>query len=64
MSDPDIQPRELSTGRGNFLSVLLNLATGGVRVLSDAEAEGEAAEATRRATSEGGELRILTTSAR
>ncbi len=60
----DFQPKEFSTARGNFLSVLLNLATGHVRVLSNPKAARETAEATRRASREGGNLRMLTTSAR
>jgi hypothetical protein len=34
MAKHDTQPQELSTARGNFLTVLVNLATGQSRVLN------------------------------
>jgi hypothetical protein len=63
MSRDETEPRELTTGRGNFMTVLLNLATGQVRVLDDAEAANAAAEATRRQASTTGEVLLLSSSA-
>jgi hypothetical protein len=48
MTDRDPYPQELSTARGNSLTVLLNLATGQTRILNDAEAAKAAAEPSRR----------------
>jgi hypothetical protein len=48
MNFEEVQPQEFSTGRGNFLTVALDLTRGQSRVLSDAEAARAAAEATRR----------------
>ncbi|GEM_PF-2139991 len=63
MTDRDLQPRELSTARGNFLTVLVNLATGQSRVLSDAEAARAAADATGRQANRSSGLRMLSSSA-
>ncbi len=61
MAQPDPQPRELSTARGNFLTVLVNLASGQSRVLDNAEAARAAADATRRMAGSS-ELLVLTSS--
>lgn len=63
MTKDEIQPQELSTTRGNFLTVLLNLATGQSRILSDAEAARSAADATRRQANRDNSLRMLSSSA-
>lgn len=42
-------PRQFSTARGNFLTVMLDLTKGRARILSNPNAAQEAAEATRRA---------------
>jgi hypothetical protein len=63
MTSQEIQPQGLSTGRGNFLAVMLNLATGQTQVLDDAEAARAAAEATRRQASRSSDLLMLSTSA-
>jgi hypothetical protein len=46
MAEHDAQPRQLSTARGNFLTVLVNLATGQARTLDDAEAARAGTDAT------------------
>jgi hypothetical protein len=63
MSSNEAQPQELSTGRGNFLTVLLNLATGQSRILDDAEAARAAADATRRQANRTGDVLLLSSSA-
>lgn len=63
MPDCETQPQELSTGRENFLTVLVNLATGQSRILDDAEAARAAADAARRQADGSGQLRVLTSSA-
>ncbi|HEV3320604.1 MAG TPA: hypothetical protein VG147_00250 [Solirubrobacteraceae bacterium] len=63
MTKDEIQPQEFSTTRGNFLTVLLNLATGQSRILSDAEAARAAADATRRQANRDSGLRMLSSSA-
>lgn len=63
MTRDQTPPQELSTTRGNFLTVLLNLATGQSRILSDAEAARAAADATRRQASRESGLRTLSSSA-
>jgi hypothetical protein len=62
MTEHKPQPQELSTGRGNFLTVLVNLATGQNRILDDAETARAAADATRRQADKSSQLRVLTTS--
>jgi hypothetical protein len=62
MTSQETQPQELSTGRGNFLTVMLNLATGQARVLNDAETARAAADATRR-QADRSDLLMLSTSA-
>ncbi|MGA2164144.1 MAG: hypothetical protein ABSH36_06715 [Solirubrobacteraceae bacterium] len=63
MTKDQAQPQELSTTRGNFLTVLLNLATGQSRILSDVEAARAAADATRRQANRDSGLRMLSSSA-
>jgi hypothetical protein len=63
MAKHDLQPQELSTARGNFLTVLLNLATGQSRVLDDAEAARAAADATRRQANSSSGVQMLSSSA-
>jgi hypothetical protein len=63
MTKPDRQPQELSTARGNFLTVLVNLATGQSRVLDGAEAARAGAEATGRQANRSSGVRMLSSSA-
>jgi hypothetical protein len=56
------QQHELSSARGNFLTVLIDLATGQTRTMDDAEAVREAAEATRRQADKSGGLLLLSSS--
>jgi hypothetical protein len=63
MTQRDPQPQELSTARGNFLTVLVNLATGQSRVLDDAGAARAAADATGRQANGSSGLRMLSSSA-
>jgi hypothetical protein len=63
MAKHDPQPQELSTARGNFMTVLLNLATGQSRILDDAEAARAAADATRRQANSSSGVRMLSSSA-
>ncbi len=63
MTEYETQPQELSTARGNFLTVLINLATGQSRVLNDAETARAAADATRRQADKSSDLLVLTSSA-
>jgi hypothetical protein len=63
MSAPNDQPRELSTARGNFLTVLVNFATGQSRVLDDAETARAAADATRRQAGQCGDVLLLSSRA-
>jgi hypothetical protein len=49
MSEHKSRPQASSTARDNFAVVHINLKTGKVRKLNDAEGAREAAEATRRA---------------
>jgi hypothetical protein len=63
MTRQEAQPQELSTARGNFLTVLANFATGQSRVLDDAETTREAAEATRRQADKSNGLLMLSSSA-
>lgn len=63
MAKHDSQPQELSTARGNFLTVLLNLATGQSRVLDGAEAAQAGADATGRQANGNGGVRMLSSSA-
>jgi hypothetical protein len=63
MAKDDPQPQELSTARGNFLTVLLNLATGQSRVLDDAETARAAADAARRQATRTGDVLLLSSSA-
>jgi hypothetical protein len=63
MSDSEIQPQELSTGRGNFMTVLIDLVSGQSHVLSDAEIACAAAEAARRQASRSGDLLMLSSGA-
>jgi hypothetical protein len=48
MTERRDQPQVLSTARGNFLAVLVNLVTGQSLVLDDAGAARAAADATGR----------------
>jgi hypothetical protein len=63
MSENETQPRELSTARGNFLTVLIDLARGQSRILNDSEAARAAADATRRQADRDSDLLVLTSSA-
>jgi len=63
MAKHDPQPEELSTARGNFLTVLLNLATGQSRILDGAEAARAGADATGRQANRSGGVRMLSSSA-
>lgn len=63
MSEYEAQPLELSTARGNFLTVVIDLAKGQSRVLNDSEAARAAADATRRQADRNSDLLILTSSA-
>ncbi len=64
MSTSSNDPREFSTARGNFLTVMLDLAKGRVRVLSDPNAAQEAVDATRRAMEEGKNVVVLAASSK
>jgi hypothetical protein len=63
MSSQETQPHEFSTGRGNFLTVMLDLVRGQTRVLDDAEAAREAADAARRQAHRGDDLLTVGSSA-
>jgi len=63
MAEHDPHPQELSTASGNFLTVLVNLATGRSRVLDDAEAARAAADATSRQANGSSGVRMLSSSA-
>jgi len=63
MTGHEAQPQELSTARGNFLMVSINLATGKTRVLDDAEAAHAATDATRRRADKHSDLLVLSSSA-
>lgn len=58
MTERNIQPQELSTGRDNHLVVMLDLRTGHSRVLLDPAAMRPATEAVRRAHEQAG-VRVL-----
>ena len=62
MTRHETQPQELSTGRGNCLTVLINLAAGQSHVLDDAEAARAAADATRRQANRSSDLLVLSSS--
>jgi hypothetical protein len=62
MAKGELQPQELSTARGNFQTVLVNLATGQSRVLDHAEAARAVADTIRQQASSG-ELLVQTSSA-
>jgi len=63
MPKHETQPREFSTARDNFLTVLIDLAAGQSRILDDAEAARAAADATRRQADKNSDLLVLTSSA-
>ncbi|MDX6704630.1 MAG: hypothetical protein QOI48_476 [Solirubrobacteraceae bacterium] len=63
MSDHKDRPQELSSARGNFAVVRIDLVTGQSRVLNDADSAQEAAEATRRAALKNDDVPVFASSA-
>jgi hypothetical protein len=63
MPEYETQPQELSTTRGNFLTVMIDLSTGQSRILDDAETARAAADATRRQADCKSALLVLASSA-
>lgn len=63
MTDHRDQPQELSSSRGNYAVVRVDLVRGRARVLDDADTAHEAAEATRRAATKNADVPILASSA-